>query len=58
MGIEGLSLRAIAARLSEQEIATPRHGKAWTAMAVKRALDRIAGSDRAIIAAGVNGAPV
>jgi DNA invertase Pin-like site-specific DNA recombinase len=41
MRAERLSLRVIAARLNDQEITTPRHGKNWTAMAVKRALDRL-----------------
>lgn len=36
---EGLSLRAIAARLNEEE-QTTRTGKPWSAMAVKRVLDR------------------
>jgi hypothetical protein len=37
-------LRAIAAALEAREIRTPRGGTAWTAMAVKRILDRSAGA--------------
>ena len=37
---EGLSLAAVAARLNEMRVQTPR-GKAWTAMAVKRVLERV-----------------
>ena len=36
---EGLSLASIAARLTERRVLTPRRG-AWTAMAVKRVLER------------------
>lgn len=39
---EGLSLNAIARRLNEQDVRTARGGT-WTATAVRRALDRLAG---------------